>query len=192
VPSPNAEPVKNWLIRVAVERLKEEEDPDLAIKRGVKRFRALGMTDEHIKARLDAIMKRNELTSEWQKRGVGRYCKFDFANLTNQGYRKVFGCDKTMLNQRMGLKPKSNPRDGMDAVALQVLSLHETLAVAITRRDDAHGYHECKDAMIEAGDITRRTADNIESALCKPLIPLAPPRQAASAPKLSKKLKKVS
>jgi hypothetical protein len=176
------------------ERLKEETDPELAIKWGVEWYRALGMTDEHIKTRLDAIMKRNELTSEWQKRGVGRYRKFDFANLTNQGYRKVFDCDKTMLNQRMGLKPKSNPRDGMDAVALQALSLHETLTVAITRRDDAHGYHECKDAVIEASDITRKAANIIEAALGKPLIPVAPPRRTApaSVSKLSKKLKKAS
>lgn len=70
VPSPKAEPIKLWLARVGYERLEEIETPELAAKRMRELYKAKGYSDAWIEKRVRGIAIRDELTSEWQKRGV--------------------------------------------------------------------------------------------------------------------------
>ncbi len=70
IPSPKAEPFKLWLARVGYERLEEIENPELAAKRMRELYKAKGYSDEWIEKRVRGIAIRDELTSEWQKRGV--------------------------------------------------------------------------------------------------------------------------
>ena len=70
VPSPKAEPFKAWLARVGRERIEETIDPEQAIDRALETYLKKGYSEEWVHQRLLAIRIRNELTDEWQKRGV--------------------------------------------------------------------------------------------------------------------------
>lgn len=70
IPSPKAEPFKAWLAMVGRERIEETIDPEQAIDRALETYLKKGYTEEWVHQRLLAIRIRNELTDEWQKRGV--------------------------------------------------------------------------------------------------------------------------
>ena len=72
VPSPKAEPFKQWLTRTGAERLKEMEDPALAADRMRKEYQRLGYGDAWINERLKNIVVRNELTEEMARARRGR------------------------------------------------------------------------------------------------------------------------
>ncbi|MCB0020600.1 MAG: Bro-N domain-containing protein, partial [Anaerolineales bacterium] len=70
IPSPKAEPFKRWLAEVGAERLEEIDNPELAAERLRQIYRVKGYSDDWIERRLQSIVTRNELTDEWQNRGV--------------------------------------------------------------------------------------------------------------------------
>ena len=70
IPSPRAEPFKRWLAKVGYERVQEIENPELAQKRMRELYRSKGYSDDWIEKRVRGIAIRDELTSEWDKRGV--------------------------------------------------------------------------------------------------------------------------
>jgi prophage antirepressor-like protein len=72
IPSPKAEPFKQWLAQVGYERIEETEDPELSFDRAMETDLAKGYTKEWINQRLKSIEVRKELTEEWEKRGVKR------------------------------------------------------------------------------------------------------------------------
>ena len=89
IPSPNAEPFKQWLAQVGSERLDEIADPEIAIERAVATYREKGYSEEWITQRLRGIEIRKDLTSEWDRSGVkkGR----EYAILTNEISQASFG-----------------------------------------------------------------------------------------------------
>ena len=70
IPSPKAEPFKRWLAKVGYERVQEIEDPELAQKRMKDIYKLKGYSDEWIEKRVRGIAIRDELTDEWNKRGI--------------------------------------------------------------------------------------------------------------------------
>ena len=70
IPSPKAEPVKQWLARVGYERLQEYEDPSLAVERARKYYKKLGRSDEWIQQRILGQTTRNELTDYWSNHEI--------------------------------------------------------------------------------------------------------------------------
>lgn len=70
IPSPKAEPFKQWLAKVGYERIEETEDPELSFDRAMETHLAKGYTKAWINQRLKSIEVRKELTDEWEKRGV--------------------------------------------------------------------------------------------------------------------------
>ena len=88
IPSPKAEPFKLWLARVGYERLEEIENPELSAKRMRELYKAKGYSDEWIEKRVRGIAIRDELTSEWQKRGVKEH--LEYAILTAEISRATF------------------------------------------------------------------------------------------------------
>ena len=81
IPSPKAEPFKQWLAQVGYERIEETEDPELSFDRAMETYPAKGYTQAGINQRLKSIEVRKELTDEWENRGVKR--GMDFAVLTD-------------------------------------------------------------------------------------------------------------
>ena len=82
IPSPHAEPMKRWLARVGRERIEETIDPEQAIDRALETYLKKGYDPDWVHQRLLSIRIRNELTEEWQKRGVER--GKEFAILTDE------------------------------------------------------------------------------------------------------------
>jgi len=89
IPSPKAEPFKRWLAKVGYERIKEIEDPELAIKRTRALYRAKGYSEDWIEKRMRGIEVRETLTNEWKNRNVG--AEKDYAILTAEISKATFG-----------------------------------------------------------------------------------------------------
>lgn len=89
IPSPRAEPFKRWLAKVGYERVQEIEDPELATQRTRSIYKAKGYSDEWIEKRMRGIAIREELTDEWDKRGVK--IKREYAILTAEISKATFG-----------------------------------------------------------------------------------------------------
>ena len=70
IPSPKAEPFKQWLAKVGFERIEESQDPELSIDRAMENYLKLGYSKEWITQRLKSIEVRKELSDEWENRGV--------------------------------------------------------------------------------------------------------------------------
>lgn len=66
IPSPKAEPFKQWLAQVGSERIEEIENPELAQTRMRELYRAKGYSDEWIARRERGIAVRDTLTDEWK------------------------------------------------------------------------------------------------------------------------------
>lgn len=115
IPSPKAEPFKAWLAMVGRERIEETIDPEQAIDRALETYLKKGYSEEWVHQRLLAIRIRNELTDEWQKRGVekGR----EFAILTDEISRAWSGMTTRQYKKLKGLK-KENLRDNMSDLEL--------------------------------------------------------------------------
>ena len=109
IPSPKAEPFKRWLARVGTERMEEEVDPQKAIDRARATYLAKGYPEPWIKARLQGIQARNELTDEWKAHGVQDQ---QYAILTNIIHRGTFDLSVREHKALKGLK-KENLRDNM-------------------------------------------------------------------------------
>lgn len=82
IPSPNAEPVKQWLAMVGNERIEETDDPEKALNRAMETYIRKGYSREWVNQRLKSIEVRKELTDEWENRGIkkGR----EYAILTDE------------------------------------------------------------------------------------------------------------
>ena len=72
VPSPNAEPIKQWLASLGNQRVEESSDPELGIQRARERaiqaYYDMGMSDSEIVQRLRTIDIRHDYTDELKKR----------------------------------------------------------------------------------------------------------------------------
>ncbi len=111
IPSPKAEPFKRWLARVGYERVQEIEDPELAMKRMRAIYKAKGYSDAWIEKRVRGIAVREELTDEWNNRGIkdqGQY-----AILTAEISKAAFGLTPSEYKKLKGLN-RENLRDQSD------------------------------------------------------------------------------
>lgn len=161
IPSPKAEPFKHWLARVGYERLEEIENPELAAKRMRELYKAKGYSDEWIEKRVRGIAIRDELTNEWQKRGVKE--QREYSILTAEISRATFGMTPTEYKEFKGLeKHKDNLRDHMTDLELIFTMLGEASTTEIARNRDALGYNENLDAAVEGGTVAGNARKDLE------------------------------
>jgi len=130
IPSKKAEPFKQWMAKVAAERLDEIADPEKAILRGADYYRAKGYTEGWINQRLQTIEMRKELTDEWKSRGIEE--EKDYAILTNEMTKAWSGLSVKDYKSLKGLK-KENLRDNMTNVKLVLNMLAEVTTTAISK-----------------------------------------------------------
>lgn len=150
VPSPRVEPFKRWLAKVGNERVEEIHDPARAIERLRETYRLKGYDDDWIDKRLQSIAIRNELTDEWEARGVEKGREYAF--LTAEISRATFELSPKEHKEVKGLK-RQNLRDHMSSAELVFTMLGELSTTEIAREDDAQGYKENKRAAQEGGKI---------------------------------------
>lgn len=62
IPSPQAEPFKQWLAKVGYQRVEESQNPEMSIDRAMENYLKLGYSKEWINYRLKSIEVRKELT----------------------------------------------------------------------------------------------------------------------------------
>lgn len=136
IPSKKAEPFKRWLAKVGYERMQEIEDPELAQIRMKETYKLKGYSDEWIEKRVRGIAIRDELTNEWNKRGVKS--RKDYSILTSEISRAAFGLTPAEYKNLKGLK-NENLRDHMDDIELILTMLGEATTTRFTRDRDSPG-----------------------------------------------------
>ncbi|HIG96029.1 TPA: Bro-N domain-containing protein [Candidatus Woesearchaeota archaeon] len=161
IPSPKAEPFKQWLAQVGYDRVQEIENPELAQKRMKELYRAKGYSDEWIEKRVRGIAIRDELTDEWKKRDVGT--EKEYAILTAEISKATFGMTPSEYKKFKGLE-KENLRDHMDDLELIFGMLGEASTTKIARGKDAQGFSENKDAAQKGGTIAGDAREKLELA----------------------------
>jgi len=137
IPSPKAEPFKQWLAQVGYERVQEIENPELAQQRMRETYLQKGYPEDWIEKRVRGIAVRDELTGEWKKRGVAEHK--EFAILTAEISKATFGITPGDHKQLKGLK-RENLRDHMTDLELIFTMLGEAATTEIARNTDAQGF----------------------------------------------------
>ncbi len=167
VPSPKAEPIKQWLARVGYERIEETIDPEKAIDRAVATYLHKGYSPEWVNQRVQAIKVRKELAQEWQERGVKK--GGEYAELTDILTMGWAGMRTKEYKQLKGLK-SHNLRDHMSTLELVLNMLAEASTTEVARSMEAQGFEENKTAAKRGGAIAGDTRKNIEQETGKPVI----------------------
>ncbi|MDW7726787.1 MAG: Bro-N domain-containing protein [Candidatus Methanoperedens sp.] len=150
IPSKKAEPFKRWLAKVGYERVQEIEDPELAQKRMKEIYKLKGYSDDWIEKRVRGIAIRDELTDEWDKRGIKT--KNEYSILTAEISKAAFGLTPGEYRRLKGLK-QQNLRDHMNDLELIFTMLGEASTTKIARNKDALGFDENKNAAKEGGTV---------------------------------------
>ncbi|HIS07168.1 MAG TPA: Bro-N domain-containing protein [Candidatus Choladocola avistercoris] len=167
VPSPKAEPFKAWLARVGRERIEDTIDPEQAIDRALETYLKKGYSEEWVHQRLLAIRIRNELTGEWQKRGVEK--GKEYAILTDEISRAWSGMTTRQYKKLKGLK-KENLRDNMSDLELVLTMLAEASTTDISKAVKPQGFSENQDVARQGGEVAGIARQALETRTGKPVI----------------------
>ncbi len=167
VPSPKAEPFKRWLAKVGYERVKEIEDPELATKRTRFLYKAKGYPDDWIEKRMRGIAIREELTDEWQKRGVKEQKEYEI--LTAEISKATFDVTPSEYKKLKGLK-RENLRYHMDDFELIFSMLGERATTEIHRNEDSKGIQKLQSDAKAGGDIAGGVKKKLEKRLGRSVV----------------------
>ncbi len=159
VPSQKAEPFKQWMARVAAERLDQMQDPELGIQRAMADYKRLGYSDNWINQRLKSIEIRKDLTDQWRLHNVEEGVQY--ATLTDIIYQAWAGKTAKEYKQFKGLK-KENLRDNMTNEELVLNMLAELSATSITRAKDPQNFEENAQCASEGGEVARVAKEQLE------------------------------
>ena len=165
IPSKKAEPFKLWLAKVGQERIKEIENPELAQERAKQYYELKGYPKDWIEKRLRGIAIRQELTDEWQQRGVKK--GNEYAILTNEISKATFGVPIKKHKQIKNLNPKfknQNLRDHMGDLELIFSMLGEKLTTEATKKKDAQGFEENRFTAKAGGEVAGRARKDAEKS----------------------------
>lgn len=171
IPSKKAEPFKRWLAKVGYERVQEIENPELAQERAKAYYEQKGYPKDWIEKRLRDIAIRQELTDEWESRGVEE--EKDFAILTDEIAKATFGVTVQEHKQIKGLDPKrknQNLRDHMTDLELIFTMLGEKATTEITKVREAEDFDECQVAAQEGGGIAKGARLELEKKTKKSVV----------------------
>ena len=167
IPSRKAEPMKAWLAQVGRERIEETIDPDQAIDRALETYLKKGYDPDWVHQRLLSIRIRNELTEEWQKRGVEK--GKEYAILTDEITRTWSGMSTRQYKNLKGLK-KENLRDNMSDTELVLTMLAEASTRDISREAKPEGFSASMDVARQGGEVAGVARKALEERTGKPVI----------------------
>jgi len=185
IPSPQAEPFKRWLAQVGYERVKEIENPELAMGRMQGLYEKKGYPKEWIDKRLRGIAVRQDLADEWKARGVASSAAY--AILTNEIMQGAFDLKVDEYRQVKSLE-RENLRDHMTDIELILTMLAEATTTKLHRDRDSQGIAPLKKDAKDGGAVAGRTRKDIELQTGKPVISTENFKQLMGG--ASKKLKK--
>ena len=167
IPSPKAEPFRLWLAEVGRERIEETIDPEQAIDRALETYLKKGYDPDWVHQRLLSIRIRNELTNEWQQRGVekGR----EFAILTDEISKAWSGMTTRQYKNLKGLK-KENLRDNMSDTELVLTMLAEASTRDISKATQPDGFAENVKVAKRGGNVANVARQQLEAETGLPVI----------------------
>ncbi|MBK7309550.1 MAG: hypothetical protein IPI93_01860 [Sphingobacteriaceae bacterium] len=186
IPSPKAEPFKQWLAKVGYERIEETESPELSFDRAMQTYLQKGYSKAWINQRLKSIEVRKELTDEWEKRGVKK--GLEFALLTDIITQAWSGKTVKEYKNHKGLK-KEGLRDHMTNLELVLNMLAEATTKEISKGKKPKDLEENKVVAKEGGEIAGNTRKQIEAKTGKKIVSSSNAKKLDEG-KVPKKIKK--
>lgn len=162
IPSPKAEPFKQWMAQVAAERLNQMQDPELSIDQAVADYKRLGYSDAWIKRRIKSIEIRKDLTDQWDKAGVKEGQQY--ASLTDIITRAWSGKTTKQYKQFKGLK-KESLRDNMTNLELALNMFAESATAELHKEKNPHGYNASAQLAKAGGKAAEAARLNLEEQL---------------------------
>lgn len=167
IPSPKAEPFRLWLAAVGRERIEETIDPEQTIDRALETYQKKGYDADWIHQRILSIRVRNELTAEWQARGVeqGR----EYAILTDEITKAWSGMTTRQYKNLKGLK-KENLRDNMSTLEIVLNMLAETTTTELSKVHQPEGFEESRIVARRSGKVAGDARRAIEADTGRPAV----------------------
>ena len=159
IPSPKAEPFKQWMAHVASERLDQMQDPELSIEQAMMDYKRLGYSDNWINQRLKSIEIRKDLTDQWKLHNVEEGVQY--ATLTDIIYQQWAGKSAKEYKQFKGLK-KENLRDNMTNEELVLNMLAELSTTSITKAKNPQTLGENMQCAADGGDVARVAREQLQ------------------------------
>ena len=164
IPSPKAEPFKQWLAQVGYERLQEIENPELAQERMKELYEKKGYPKDWIDKRLRGIAIRQNLTDEWKRSGITS--EQDYAILTAEISKATFGMTPSEYKDFKGLTKKNqNLRDHMDDLELIFTMLGERVTTEISQKENPETFSESKKIARRGGGVAGSARKQAEKEL---------------------------
>lgn len=187
IPSPKAEPFKQWMAQVASTRVDQMQDPELDIQQAVADYKRLGYPDNWINQRIKSIEVRKELTDEWKRTGVKE--GMEYVSLTDIITKEWSGMTTKQYKHHKGLK-KENLRDNMTNLEMAFNILAEASATELSKQRNPQGYSQQKRVAKDGGSVAKVARRKLESQLGHSVISSAkasdylPPVEDAEAKEL--------
>ena len=160
IPSPKAEPIKQWMAHIAAERLDQIQDPELSIQQAMMDYKSLGYSDNWINQRLKSIEIRKDLTDQWKLHNVEE--GIQYATLTDIIYQRWAGKTAKEYKNFKGLK-KENLRDNMTNEELVLNMLAELSTTSITKAKNPQTLTENMQCAADGGDVARVAREQLEA-----------------------------
>ena len=167
IPSPKAEPFKQWMAQVASQRIDQMQDPELSIDQAIIDYKRLGYSDAWINQRIKSIEVRKELTDEWKRTGVQE--GLEYASLTDIITREWSGFTTKQFKQFKGLK-KENLRDNMTNLEIALNILAEASATELSKQRDPKGFNAQTQVAKDGGSVAKAARNQLESKLGRSII----------------------
>lgn len=162
IPSPKAEPFKQWMASVASQRLDQMQDPELSIDQAIIDYKRLGYSDAWINQRIKSIEIRKELTDEWARTGVKQ--GLQYASLTDIITQEWSGMTTKQYRNYKGLK-KESLRDNMTNMEIALNMLAEASATELSKQRDPKGFNQQKKVAKDGGSVAKAARNQLESKL---------------------------
>ncbi len=166
IPSPKAEPFKQWMAQVAATRIDQMQDPELSIEQAVADYRNLGYSDEWINQRLRSIETRKMLTDEWKRGGVKDW---QYASLTDIITKQWSGMTTREYKGFKGLH-KEGLRDNMTNVELALNMLAEASTTEISKQRNPTTFSQHASTARSGGDVAKAAREELELRLGRSVI----------------------
>lgn len=169
IPSPKAEPFKQWLAQVGYDRILEIENPELAQERMKSLYEQKGYPKDWIDKRLRGIAIRQNLTDEWKKRGITE--EKEYAILTAEISRATFGLTPSEYKNLKGLTGKNqNLRDHMDDLELIFTMLGERVTTEISQKEEPGTFDQNKAVAKRGGKVAGIARKETEKELGRSVV----------------------
>ena len=162
LPSPKAEPFKQWMAQVASQRMNQMQDPELNIDQAIIDYKRLGYSDAWINQRIKSIEVRKELTDEWKRTGVQE--GLEYASLTDIITREWSGFTTKQYKNYKGLR-KENLRDNMTNLEIALNILAEASAAELSKQRDPNGFKGQKQVAKDGGSVAKAARTQLENQL---------------------------